>query len=166
MTSLFQIRRIGYFGLTAGLQFAHAYNAVGGTNVIVYVGKMVKGWSVVGCTNRWNGSARERGVKFFKFPISKHKRRSWIRALNRRNWVPTAKSFVCSEHFVSGWHGDDRDEADYAPSLFVYKQRHVDQVRAERVHRREVQRYDLWRRCPSLWSSTSTRREYAIKGTA
>ena len=60
-------------------------------------------------------------MKFFKFPTSKHKRRSWIRALNRRNWVPTANSIVCSEHFVSDWHEDDRDEVDYAPSLFVYK---------------------------------------------
>ena len=130
---------IGYFGLTAGLQFAHAHNAVGGTDVIVYVGnKMVKGCSVVGCTNKSNGSTRERGVKFFKFPTPKHKRRSWIRALNRRNWVPTAILFVCSEHFVSSWHEDDRDEVDYAPSLFVYKHKHVDQVRAERAHRREV----------------------------
>nr|XP_022300883.1 THAP domain-containing protein 1-like [Crassostrea virginica] len=109
---------------------------------------MVKGCTVVGCTNRSNGSARERGVKFFKFPTSKHKRRSWIRALNRRNWVPTAKSFVCSEHFVSGWHGDDRDEADYAPSLFVYKQKHVDQVQAERVHRREVTKVRFVKKMP------------------
>ena len=85
-----------------------------------------------------NDSARERGVKFLKFPTSNHKRRSWIRALSRRNWVPTANSFVCSEHFGSGWHEDDRDEVDYAPSLFVYKHKHVDQVRTERAHRREV----------------------------
>ena len=99
---------------------------------------MVKGCSVVGCTNMSNDSARERGVKFLKFPTSNHKRRSWIRALSRRNWVPTANSFVCSEHFGSGWHEDDRDEVDYAPSLFVYKHKHVDQVRTERAHRREV----------------------------
>ena len=138
LRSIFTIA-IGYFGLTAGPQFAHTHNAFGETNVIVYVGnKMVNGCSVIGCTYRLNGSARERRVKFFRFPTSKHKRRSWIRTLNRRNWVPKANSFVCSEHFVSEWHGDDRDEVNYAPSLFVYKHKHVDQVRAERAHRREI----------------------------
>ena len=46
------------------------------------------------------------------------------------------KSFVCSEHFVSEWHEHDRDEVDYAPNLFVYKNKYVDQVRAERARYR------------------------------
>ncbi|XP_069108933.1 THAP domain-containing protein 2-like [Argopecten irradians] len=84
---------------------------------------MVKGCSVRGCTKRSNGKGRETGVKFFKFPMDRHKRRSWIKALNRKDWEPTANSFLCLDHFVSGWHAYDRPELDYTPTVFHYKQK-------------------------------------------
>lgn len=104
----------------------------------VYISNMVKGCSVYGCTNRSNGSARDRGVKFFKFPKGKIKRRAWIRSLNRRNWQPTENSFVCSDHFVSGWHADEREDVDFAPTVFKYKAKGIDEERSNRAFRRNL----------------------------
>ncbi|XP_069106381.1 peroxynitrite isomerase THAP4-like isoform X2 [Argopecten irradians] len=99
---------------------------------------MVKGCSVWSCTNRSNGQAKERGVKFFRFPVDKHKRRSWIKAINRRDWQPTSNSFVCSDHFVSGWHAYDRSEVDYTPTVFHYKKKPVSPGRSNRAFRRNL----------------------------
>ena len=102
---------------------------------------MVKGCSAFGCTNRSNGAAKERGVKFFKFPKDKHKRRTWVRALNRKGWTPTDNSFVCSEHFVSGWHAYDKEDVDYTPTVFQYKQKTEDadsKQRTDRAYRRNL----------------------------
>ncbi|XP_069105937.1 uncharacterized protein [Argopecten irradians] len=99
---------------------------------------MVKSCSVFGCTNRANQAAKERNISFFKFPEGKHKRRSWIKSINRKNWQPTVNSYVCSEHFVTGWHSDERDDIDYSPTVFRYKKKTVDERRHERVTRRDL----------------------------
>ncbi|KAJ8307802.1 hypothetical protein KUTeg_014647 [Tegillarca granosa] len=101
-------------------------------------GKMVKSCSVYGCSNRANNAAKEKGIKFFKFPKTGHKRRAWIKALNRKNWTPNKNSYVCSSHFVDGWHAYDREEQDYAPTVFSYKQRPVDKEREERASKRDL----------------------------
>ena len=102
---------------------------------------MVKCCSVYGCKNRANAQAREKGVKFFRFPVNKHKRRTWVKALNRENWTPTAYSYVCSAHFVAGWHSDERGDVDYAPTIFAYKQKKAgpdSMERFERAFRRDL----------------------------
>ncbi|WAR10178.1 THAP9-like protein, partial [Mya arenaria] len=99
---------------------------------------MVKSCSVFGCTHRANSVATEKGVRFFKFPKGSHKRRSWIKAMNRRDWVPNENSFVCSAHFVSGWHSYDAGDADYAPSVFIYKETAVEEKRQDRAFRRDL----------------------------
>ncbi|XP_069103104.1 THAP domain-containing protein 2-like [Argopecten irradians] len=89
---------------------------------------------VKGCSNR----IRETGVKFFKFPMDRHKRRSWIKALNRKDWEPTANSFLCSDHFVSGRHAYDRSELDYTPTVFHYKQKATNLARTNRAFKRNL----------------------------
>ncbi|XP_021374471.1 uncharacterized protein LOC110463884 [Mizuhopecten yessoensis] len=51
---------------------------------------MVKICSAYDCTNRANPSAKEQGISFLKFSTNKHKRRSWIRSINRKDFKETA----------------------------------------------------------------------------
>ncbi|XP_052809487.1 THAP domain-containing protein 1-like [Mya arenaria] len=99
---------------------------------------MVKSCSVFGGTHRANSVAKKKGIRFFKFPKGSHKRRSWIKAMNRKDWIPNGNSFVCSAHFVYGWHSYEAGDADYAPSVFSYKETAVDEKRQERAFRRDI----------------------------
>lgn len=79
---------------------------------------------------------------FFRFPKDSKKRKAWVRAINRDEWVPTEFSRVCSEHFTGGWHSDDADDENYRPTIFKYKQKprsDTDTAREERKCRRNLQ---------------------------
>ena len=84
---------------------------------------MVKTCCVYSCRNRANPSAKSKNISFFRFPANKRKLQAWIKAVNRKDWEPNAHSHVCSEHFVSGWHSDDPNDANYAPTLFSRRER-------------------------------------------
>ncbi|XP_052697412.1 uncharacterized protein LOC128175656 [Crassostrea angulata] len=75
-----------------------------------------------------------------RFPKDVRKRRAWIRAINRKNFAPNEFSCICSEHFEFGWHSDDPDDTNYAPTIFSYKEKTVDHEREERVSRRNLQK--------------------------
>lgn len=63
---------------------------------------MGKACCVPRCKNR---CSKGNGLHFYRFPsraTEKDRRRAWIAAVNRKNWVPTQYSWVCSAHFVSG----------------------------------------------------------------
>ena len=72
---------------------------------------MVKSCSVVHCTNR---QGRDEGVSFHSIPaiiehqgektkeLSVRKRQAWLSAINRKDWIPSQSSRVCSVHFCSG----------------------------------------------------------------
>ena len=55
-----------------------------------------------------------------RFPNDGRKLRAWKKAINRDNFVPNEYTCTCSEHFVSGWHSDDPDDVNYAPTMFSY----------------------------------------------
>lgn len=101
---------------------------------------MVRACCVVQCTNRDDLKGKEKGLHFFRFPKDVRKRRAWIRAINRKNFAPNEFSCICSEHFEFGWHSDDPDDANYAPTIFSYKEKTVDHEREERVSRRNLQK--------------------------
>ena len=44
------------------------------------------------------------------------------------------------EHFVSGWHTDDPEDVNYAPTMFSYKLKTFDQEREDRLARRSLQK--------------------------
>jgi hypothetical protein len=75
-----------------------------------------------------------------RFPKDAHKRRLWLRALNREGFVPSEHSCVCSEHFVSGWHSDDPSDENYGPTIFSYKEKPVDEGRLNRAARRNIEK--------------------------
>ncbi|XP_041931062.1 ARL14 effector protein isoform X1 [Alosa sapidissima] len=53
--------------------------------------------SAGGCTNRFIKGSE---IRFYRFPISKPQlAEQWVRSLNRKNFVPTTNSCLCSEHF-------------------------------------------------------------------
>ena len=53
-----------------------------------------------------------------RFPKDvKKKRRLWLKALNRDEFVPSDHSCVFSEHFVNGWHSDDPSDENYVPTI-------------------------------------------------
>lgn len=52
-----------------------------------------------------------------RFPKDTRKKRFWVRALNRDDFVPTDHSCVCSKHFISGWHSDDPADENYVPNV-------------------------------------------------
>ena len=72
---------------------------------------MGKTCCVYGCTKR---GGRDRGVSFFSVPavihnqgdktreVSFKRRQAWVARINRKEWVPSSSSRVCSEHFLSG----------------------------------------------------------------
>ncbi|XP_062592284.1 uncharacterized protein LOC134253720 [Saccostrea cucullata] len=41
--------------------------------------------------------------------------------VEKKGWLPNKNSRICSEHFETGWHSDDRDDPNYRPTLFSYK---------------------------------------------
>ena len=71
--------------------------------------RMVKTCCVIGCSNR---GGRDK-VSFFQFPtviesqgkatkeLSSRRRDLWIASVKRKDWMPTAYSYVCSDHFSS-----------------------------------------------------------------
>ena len=72
---------------------------------------MVHSCCVFKCTKR---RGRDEGVSFFSIPaviesqgtktkeLSLKRRQAWISSINRKDWVPSKSSRVCSEHFLSG----------------------------------------------------------------
>lgn len=101
---------------------------------------MVRACCVVQCTNRDDTKGKEKGLHFFRFPKDVRKRRAWIRAINRKNFAPNEHSCICSEHFESGWHSDDPDDANYAPTIFSYKEKTVDLKREDMISRRNLRK--------------------------
>ena len=57
---------------------------------------MVISCSAQNCTNRQtsNGS-----ITFHRFPVKDERRKLWISAINRINFIPSRFSFICSDHF-------------------------------------------------------------------
>lgn len=53
------------FCFTARLLLAHAHEQLGGEQKLAYATKMVKGCSVFGYTNHYNGTTKDRGVTCF-----------------------------------------------------------------------------------------------------
>ena len=97
----------------------------------------MKNCCVYKCRNVCNADARSRGLSFFRFPKDKRKRRVWIKAVNRDKWEPDKHSWICSDHFLHGWHGDDPSDDNYGPTLFAYKV-----SRSEEDFKREKRRLD------------------------
>ena len=80
-------------------------------------------------------------MSFFRFPKDMRKRKAWVKAINRAEWVPNEYSRICSEHFVDGWHSDDPSDVNYRPSLFSYKEippSEADCARNDRRSRRNL----------------------------
>lgn len=61
----------------------------------------------------------------------------WIKAVNRDKWEPGDHSWICSDHFLHGWHGEEPSDDNYGPTLFQYKI-----TRSEEDLRREKRRLD------------------------
>ena len=94
---------------------------------------MVKTCCVYKCNKQFSASAKSKGISFFRFPKDKRKRRP----VNQDEWTPNDYSWICSEHFVQGWHGDDPEDVNYGPTLFSYKQTVVSKEREQRKLKRE-----------------------------
>lgn len=117
------------FNVTAGQLLAHAHKRFRVDSVIrdsELDTEMVKCCCVYKCRNVCNSEARAKEVSFFRFPKDKRKRRAWTNAVNRDKWTPNEHSWICSDHFVEGWHGDDPGDENYAPTLFSYKKKRTE----------------------------------------
>ncbi|XP_069136298.1 uncharacterized protein [Argopecten irradians] len=102
---------------------------------------MVNHCVVYRCSNRQNQEAKEKGVSFFRFPKDSRKRKAWVTAVNRANWLPNEESRICSEHFHCGWHSDEPADENYRPTLFSYKEKTpsvADQTRTDRQAKRSL----------------------------
>ena len=76
---------------------------------------MGKSCCAVGCTNRYSKTS---AISVYGFPTDPERRRQWIAAVDRKDWVPTEHSWICGAHFVSGCKSNDRISPDYIPSVF------------------------------------------------
>lgn len=65
--------------------------------------------------------------------------------MNRDKWTPNEHTWVCSDHFVNGWHGEDPGDENYAPTLFSYKEKRTydDFDREQRRLDRETTRVSM-----------------------
>lgn len=82
---------------------------------------MVKTCCVYKCNNQYDQKAKSKGLSFFRFPKNKRQRKAWIKAINRKDWTPGEHSWICSAHFIDGWHGYEAGDHNYAPTIFNYK---------------------------------------------
>ena len=79
---------------------------------------MVKSCCAVGCTSRFDRSNR---LSFYRMPPEgSDRRKKWIAAIRRVNWVPGNYSWVCSRHFINGKKSNDPLSPDYVPSVFDF----------------------------------------------
>ena len=78
---------------------------------------MGKSCCAVGCMNR---CYRGCGLEFYRFPRDSERRRQWIAAVDRKNWVPSEFSWICSGHFVGGKKSNDLNSPAYTPSIFCH----------------------------------------------
>ena len=92
---------------------------------------MVKSCCVFNCFNKFTPEIREAGVSFFRFPADARKRLAWTKAVNRQDWVATDHTYICSVHFVDGWHSDDPSDVNYRPTLFAYKSESITSAKTE-----------------------------------
>lgn len=53
---------------------------------------------VRGCRSR--GSGGNNKIKYFRFPKDESRRKLWVQAIRRENFVPTNNSMVCHNHFT------------------------------------------------------------------
>ena len=75
--------------------------------------------AVYGCVMRFDKRATALGIKLYRIPTNYHKRRLWIHAVNRKEWVPKSTERICGRHFVSGKPSNDSDNIDYCPTKFM-----------------------------------------------
>ena len=71
---------------------------------------MVVTCCVIGCSAR---ADRDKGLRFFSIPavithqgkrteeLTRKRQTAWIGRINRKDWMPTRNSFVCSRHFIT-----------------------------------------------------------------
>ena len=78
---------------------------------------MGKSCCAVGCTNRCYKGC---GLEFYRFPRDSERRRQWVAAVNRKNWVPNEFSWICSSHFVGGKKSNDPKSPAYTPSRSIF----------------------------------------------
>lgn len=59
-------------------------------------------------------------MKLFRFPTDPCRRDAWIRAIKRKNWMPSEYSMVCQLHFISKRPSRFPNNPDYVPSIFSF----------------------------------------------
>ena len=64
---------------------------------------------VIGCSSRWE---KDDGLTFHKIPTviegrgtkeketTSHRRAAWLGKINRKNWLPSENTRICSRHFI------------------------------------------------------------------
>ena len=100
---------------------------------------------VVGCHRN---TKRDKGtVGFYRFPKRNFEQRQlWIKAVKRINpdgseWMPSANTRICSDHFVNGEVHPSRNHPSYVPSIFPTKHKKpkgiTDADRFDRARKRQ-----------------------------
>ena len=63
------------------------------------------------------------------------KKRRWIAAVSRKNWIPRELTWICSNHFVGGKKCNDPTSPAYTPSLFSHVRSPVKRKAADDLRR-------------------------------
>jgi len=56
---------------------------------------------VPGCKTGYRSNKNPEKIATFQFPKDKNLRQKWIRAIPRKDWIPTNSSRVCAKHFCT-----------------------------------------------------------------
>uniref|UniRef100_A0A3Q2YP92 ADP-ribosylation factor-like 14 effector protein n=1 Tax=Hippocampus comes TaxID=109280 RepID=A0A3Q2YP92_HIPCM len=78
----------------------------------------------LGCNNKF---VKGSDIRFYRFPLSKPSLSArWVQSLGLRNFIPTANTCLCSEHFspdcFRDYNGKQFLREDAVPSLFPHGQ--------------------------------------------
>ena len=102
----------------------------------------------IDCVSRYS---KKKGVKLFRIPSGKSvarkkKRRAWIRAIRRENWVPNKHSRICGLHFISGRPSRDPNNPDYIPTIFSFSNSKENQLTTRDKETTATSRHDRYLR--------------------
>uniref|UniRef100_G3PYI1 THAP-type domain-containing protein n=1 Tax=Gasterosteus aculeatus TaxID=69293 RepID=G3PYI1_GASAC len=116
--------------------------------------------AAIGCNNKFVKGSE---IRFYRFPLSKPQLASkWVHSLGMKNFIPTANTCLCSEHFRAGcfrdYNGKQFLREDAVPTIFSQGQdsskielrkRGVIPKEASAVNRREHRRTETKRERPT-----------------
>uniref|UniRef100_UPI001446F7D3 THAP domain-containing protein 6-like n=1 Tax=Epinephelus lanceolatus TaxID=310571 RepID=UPI001446F7D3 len=125
--------------------------------------------SAFGCTNERSVKTKQKGITFHSFPKNTDRRRAWVAAVRRKDFVPSDSSVICSCHF----RPEDFDRTGQTvrlrdgvtPSVFNFPEYHCkvpSTSRSTRTSQAALQSPDVQVQPPDNQEESTSDHQYAL----